>query len=123
MSRPEAGTIEELAHEVRRQLDRDAPELVAFASGMIRVASENPPGARYDECARLIAARYGELGLAVETLNPSGVGPCVAGTFGEGGRALYFSGHYDVVPAQRASQFEPVVRDGNLHGRGARTRQ
>lgn len=119
MSRPEASTMEELAHEVRRQLDRDTPDLVAFASDLIRIPSENPPGARYDECARLIAARYGELGLAVETMDPSGVGPCVAGSFGAGGRALYFSGHYDVVPAQDRAQFEPVVRDGHLHGRGA----
>jgi acetylornithine deacetylase/succinyl-diaminopimelate desuccinylase-like protein len=43
----------------------------------------------------------------------------VAGTFGEQGRALYFSGHYDVVPAQARSQFEPAVRKGHLHGRGA----
>ena len=55
----------------------------------------------------------------MRTLNPSGDGPCVAGTYGEGGRALYFSGHYDVVPAQDRSQFEPAVRKGNLHGRGA----
>jgi succinyl-diaminopimelate desuccinylase len=43
----------------------------------------------------------------------------VIATFGEGGRALYFSGHYDVVPAQDDSQFRPVVRKANLHGRGA----
>ncbi|HKG91471.1 MAG TPA: M20/M25/M40 family metallo-hydrolase [Gemmatimonadaceae bacterium] len=59
------------------------------------------------------------MGLAVRTVNPSGGGPCVAGTYGDGGRALYFSGHYDVVPAQDQSQFEPVVRKANLHGRGA----
>jgi len=58
-------------------------------------------------------------GVEVRTLNPSGDGPCVAGTYGEGGRALYLSGHYDVVPAQDRSQFEPAVRKGNLHGRGA----
>lgn len=52
-------------------------------------------------------------------MNPSGDGPCIAATFGEGGRALYFSGHYDVVPAQDQSQFQPVVRKANLHGRGA----
>ncbi len=119
MTRPQLSVAGGLASDIRRQLDRDTPELVAFASDLIRVASENPPGARYDDCARIIAARYRELGLAVETLNPSGVGPCVAGSFGAGGRALYFSGHYDVVPAQERSQFEPVVRDGHLRGRGA----
>lgn len=108
-----------LARAVTRQLARDEADLVAFASDLIRIPSENPPGAAYEACAALIATRMGELGFAVDTPNPSGVGPCVSATFGEGGRALYFSGHYDVVPAQARAQFDPVVRDGVLHGRGA----
>src|SRR4051812_26612670 len=52
-------------------------------------------------------------------MDPTGEGPCVAGTFGDAGRSLYFSGHYDVVPAQDRFQFEPAVRKANLHGRGA----
>ena len=51
-------------------------------------------------------------------MTPSGA-PIVTGTYGAGGRALYFSGHYDVVPAQSAEQFKPVVRKNNLHGRGS----
>lgn len=108
-----------LAAAIRAQLKRDRTALVDFAADLIRIPSENPPGQAYDRCARLIAARLRQLGLSVSTLNPSGVGPCVSGTFGEGGRALYFSGHYDVVPAQDKAQFNPVVRKGNLHGRGA----
>jgi acetylornithine deacetylase/succinyl-diaminopimelate desuccinylase family protein len=108
-----------IASEIRRQLQHDKSDLVDFASDLIRIASENPPGAAYSECAELIAARLREMGLEVCTMNPSGVGPCVTGTFGEGGRALYFSGHYDVVPAQDRSQFDPAVRRGDLHGRGS----
>ena len=108
-----------LAASVRRRLQRDRADLVEFASELIRIPSENPPGKRYASCATLIARHLRELGLGVRTLNPSGDGPCVVGTYGEGGRALYFSGHYDVVPAQDRSQFEPTVRKGNLHGRGA----
>ena len=108
-----------LAASVRRRLQRDRADLVEFASELIRIPSENPPGKRYASCATLIARRLRELGLGVRTLNPSDDGPCVTGTYGEGGRALYFSGHYDVVPAQDRSQFEPFVRKGNLHGRGA----
>ncbi len=108
-----------LAAAIRHQLQRDEADLVAFASDLIRIPSENPPGRAYARCARLIASRLRELGLSVRTLNPSGVGPCVSGTFGEGGRALYFSGHYDVVPAQDRTQFDPVVRKRNLHGRGS----
>ena len=108
-----------LVASVRRRLQRDRADLVELASDLIRIPSENPPGKRYTTCATLIARRLRELGLGVRTLNPSGDGSCVAGTYGEGGRALYFSGHYDVVPAQDRSQFEPAVRKGNLHGRGA----
>ena len=108
-----------LAAAIRRQLKRDEADLVAFASALIRIPSENPPGNGYSRCATLIAKWLRDLGLAVRTQNPSGAGPCVAGTFGTGGRALYFSGHYDVVPAQDPAQFEPAIRRANLHGRGA----
>ncbi|MDQ2673786.1 MAG: M20/M25/M40 family metallo-hydrolase, partial [Chloroflexota bacterium] len=108
-----------LAAAIRVQLRRGRADLVAFASDLIRIPSENPPGREYSRCASLIARRLRELGLPVRMLNPSGAGPCVSATYGEGGRALYFSGHYDVVPAQDRAQFQPVVRKANLHGRGA----
>jgi acetylornithine deacetylase/succinyl-diaminopimelate desuccinylase family protein len=108
-----------LAAHIRKQLKRDTADLVDFASELIRIPSENPPGLAYARCATLIARRLRELGLAVRTHDPTGDGPCVTGTFGAEGRALYFSGHYDVVPAQSRGQFEPEVRKRNLHGRGA----
>ena len=109
----------EVAARIRRLLTRERADLVAFASELIAIPSENPPGGQYAPCANVIARWLRELGLKVRTMNPSKQGPCVAGTFGSGGRALYFSGHYDVVPAQHQSQFKPVVRKTNLHGRGA----
>jgi acetylornithine deacetylase/succinyl-diaminopimelate desuccinylase family protein len=108
-----------LSTAVHRQLKHDAADLVAFASELIAVPSENPPGNDYARCANLISQRLRELGLAVRTVNPTGRGPCIASIFGDGGQALYFSGHYDVVPAQHESQFRPIVRKTNLHGRGA----
>jgi acetylornithine deacetylase/succinyl-diaminopimelate desuccinylase family protein len=107
-----------LAREVRRQVKRNTADLVQFTSELIRIPSENPPGNSYRECARLITRWLRDLGLKVRTVNPSGTAPCTLGTFGDTGRALYFSGHYDVVPAQSRSQFEPVPRKGNLDGRG-----
>lgn len=108
-----------LTAAIRQQLKRDRADLVEFASDLIRIPSENPPGRGSARCAAVITTRLRAMGLTVRTLNPSGVGRCISGTFGDGGRALYFSGHYDVVPAQDRSQFLPVVRKGNLHGRGA----
>ncbi len=108
-----------LTREIRRQLKRRTADLVEFASALIRIPSENPPGTGYDKCAALIASTLRQLGLTTHTVNPSGAGPVVIGTHGDGGRALYFSGHYDVVPAQSSEQFKPVVRKANLHGRGS----
>lgn len=46
-------------------------------------------------------------------------GACVLASVGAGPRALYFSGHYDVVPAQSRDQFDPRVENQNLFGRGS----
>jgi succinyl-diaminopimelate desuccinylase len=108
-----------LAVRIRRQLQRDKADLLDFATALIRVPSENPPGDSYGKCATLIASRLRQLGLAVRLVDPSGSGPSVFATFGEGKPVLYFSGHYDVVPAQHPSQFKPLVRKANLFGRGA----
>src|SRR5512143_1856950 len=109
----------DLADRVRRELRRNASDLVEFASALIRVPTENPPGTAYARCAALIASRLRRLGLRPRTVNPSGSGACVLGTFGQGGPALYWSGHYDVVPAQTRTQFAPAVRKAALHGRGS----
>ncbi|MGH7696868.1 MAG: M20 family metallopeptidase [Gemmatimonadaceae bacterium] len=107
-----------LTREIRLRIKRHTADLVDFASSLVKIPSENPPGAGYAKCAALIASRLRQLGLTTRTVTPSGA-PIVTGTYGEGGRALYFSGHYDVVPAQSAEQFKPVVRKANLHGRGS----
>jgi acetylornithine deacetylase/succinyl-diaminopimelate desuccinylase-like protein len=115
----QAARDKSLAVRIRRQLTRDTADLVDFAAAMMRVPTENPPGGAYARCAALIASRLRQLGLATRLIDPSGSGPSVLGTFGEGGRVLYFSGHYDVVPAQDRAQFAPAVRKAHLHGRGA----
>jgi len=114
-----AGTPRARAGRIRAQLRRDAGDLVDFAAALIRIPSENPPGAHCGKCAALIAARLRRLGIATRTVDPTGSAPSVVGTFGGRGPALYLSGHYDVVPAQDRSQFAPSLRKAHLHGRGA----
>ena len=46
-------------------------------------------------------------------------GACVLASVGNGTRTLYFSGHYDVVPAQSPDQLQPRVEGANLFGRGS----
>lgn len=89
--------------------------MLELTKRLIGIASENPPGNHYEECA----------GTLVEELNRLGFhevrreGACVLASVGSGSRTLYFSGHYDVVPAQSRDQFQPRVAGANLFGRGS----
>jgi succinyl-diaminopimelate desuccinylase len=112
------------AANVRDAVASHEAEIVELTTRLVSVASENPPGQRYRECAELLAEALGALDLSqrmVETSIPGEEEPrwCVQGTTGGSGRCLYLHGHYDVVPAQDAGQFEPVVEAGLIRGRGS----
>jgi len=89
--------------------------MIALTRELIAIPSENPPGNCYAETVRLLLLRLRELGFAETHME----GDCVLSLAGQGERTLYFSGHYDVVPAQNPSQFEPEVKGANLFGRGS----
>ena len=91
---------------------RDA--MVEFARRLIAIPTENPPGNYYAEAAALIRTHLEELGFETQAS-----GACILTFIGNGPRTIYFSGHYDVVPAQDRSQFEPVIKSANLFGRGS----
>jgi succinyl-diaminopimelate desuccinylase len=113
--------------------------MVDFASRLIAVPTENPPGRQYDACVEVIAAELRRIGLPFEVLDipplpgsPAGAGAraaaadserppgrCVRSFHGPGKRTLYFHGHYDVVPASDPRQFQPVRQGNRLSGRGA----
>ena len=82
---------------------------------LIAIPSENPPGNHYEECAGLLRDEL--LQLAFDRVRREGA--CVLASVGTGPRTLYFSGHYDVVPAQSRDQFQPRVENQNLFGRGS----
>jgi succinyl-diaminopimelate desuccinylase len=113
-------------------VDAAAPEIVAFASDLIRIPTVNPPGEFYDECARLIGGRLEQCAFDVEyhaaegrpehtaahpRLNVIGV------RTGRAARpAVHINGHFDVVPAGAGWSVDPFggeVRDGRIYGRGA----
>lgn len=108
-------------------------EMVAFTSELVAIASENPPGQAYPACVRVIADRLRALGLPCEivtyrppkgTRDDSGAAVVLSsvgsgGGRGSGGRTLYFSGHYDVVPVTTVGQCTPVLKGKTLFGRGA----
>ena len=92
---------------------RDA--MVSLTRELVAIPTENPPGNRYGDAVHLLHRRLRELGFTDTRVE----GDCVLSFFGVGDRTLYFSGHYDVVPAQSPTQFEPVVKGLNLFGRGS----
>jgi succinyl-diaminopimelate desuccinylase len=92
---------------------RDA--MVEWTQQLIAIPTENPPGNEYGRAVELICARLEQLGCKDTRVE----GECVLSFIGEGDRTVYFSGHYDVVPAQNPTQFDPVVKGANLFGRGS----
>lgn len=89
--------------------------MLDLAKRLIAIPSENPPGNQYEECARTLFEELARLGF--EDLRREGA--CVLASAGAGPRTLYFSGHYDVVPAQSRDQFMPRIEGANLFGRGS----
>jgi len=89
--------------------------MLQLANELIAIPTENPPGNAYAQAVELLCQRLRALGFTDTRVE----GECVLSFVGDGERTLYFSGHYDVVPAQNQSQFMPVTRDANLFGRGS----
>ncbi len=102
-------------------------EMIEFTSELVAIASENPPGNAYPECARAIASRLRALDLPCEIVRyrakadgRDGSGAAVVSSgVGAGRRTLYFSGHYDVVPVTTPGQCAPVLKGKHLFGRGS----
>jgi succinyl-diaminopimelate desuccinylase len=104
-------------------LDGRAEEMAALLDALVRVPTENPPGRELGRCAVVLGEALKRMGLSPDPIElaPSGSleGPAIVrGSVGGGAQLVYYHGHYDVVPAQSPSQFEPQRRDGKIIGRG-----
>ena len=113
MSEVEPRDTRQLASRLRERISE--PAMLDLAKRLIAIPSENPPGNRYEECVRTLSDELGKLGF--DDLRREGA--CVLASAGAGERTFYFSGHYDVVPAQSRAQFQPRVEGANLFGRGS----
>jgi len=98
---------------IRIQGYRDA--MVELTEQLIAIPTQNPPGDCYSEAVQLLHGHLLNLGFEDTRIE----GQCLLSFLGEGERTLYFSGHYDVVPAQSLSQFQPLKKDAKLFGRGS----
>ena len=109
---------------VQAWLDDRADEMAALLEALVRVPTENPPGRELGRCASVLRDALNRLGFAPELIDPASPGTLeapviVRGTVGSGTELVYYHGHFDVVPAQSSSQFQPERRDGRIIGRGA----
>jgi acetylornithine deacetylase/succinyl-diaminopimelate desuccinylase family protein len=93
--------------------DRDA--MVELTRDLVAIPTENPPGISYHDAIDLLTSRLRALGFDDTRVE----GDCVLSFVGSGTRTLYWSGHYDVVPAQRRDQFTPTLHGKTIVGRGS----
>lgn len=106
-------SLEEVCSRLRQRLS--GPAMVELTKRLIAIPSENPPGNQYEQCQGVLIGELNRLGFD----DVRREGACVLASAGTGPRTLYFSGHYDVVPAQDRDQFLPRVEGANLFGRGS----
>jgi len=102
-------------------------EMAVLLAELVSVPTENPPGRNYRSCADLLEKKLGEAGLSCErhpfplseTAASDETAVSLHAAYGRGERTLHFHGHYDVVPAQSAEQFQPERKEHFVFGRGA----
>jgi succinyl-diaminopimelate desuccinylase len=113
----------ELKLALAQALEAHKEAILNFSRDLIAIASENPPGNYYHECAQCIGGELERLGFDYRLVEAPGFADrprCnLISYFGGGRPTLYFHGHYDVVPAHRREQFAPRVEKGRLFGRGS----
>ncbi len=114
-----------IGENILQWLQRQENEMAAALEELIAVPTENPPGRNYQTCANILEEQLKRSGLACKRIaSPEpdadgGAAESLLATYGSGQPALYFHGHYDVVPAQSQEQFHPQRKEHFVFGRGS----
>jgi succinyl-diaminopimelate desuccinylase len=112
-----------IENELANWIRQHATEMAALLAELVAIPTENPPGNHYSACAGLLEGRLRDAGLLCERFSSDPGGEsgaaCLLASHGQGDLALYFHGHYDVVPAQSPQQFQPRRNGDFLFGRGS----
>lgn len=100
-------------------IGQERSRLLSDAAALIRIRSANPPGLERP-VAEWLATRLHRVAsvVSVEALTEDRANVVATFDFGPGPTFLFCS-HLDVVPVQDEGQWDPVIRDGRLIGRGA----
>ena len=91
-------------------------EMAALLEELVSIPTENPPGKNYAACVDLVENHVRRAGLTCERFSyvdandPADRAESLVCTYGNGKRALYFHGHYDVVPAQSGRSISPTAQ-------------
>jgi len=108
---------------VNGAIDEDRDAMQQLLASLVAVPTENPPATGYAPCVDLLVSTLARLGFPYETIpipsSREAPRTAVRAWLGSGAPALYFHGHYDVVPAASPSQFTPRVEGDALFGRGS----
>jgi len=101
-------------------------EMAALLADLVAIPTENPPGKNYRACVDFLENHLRQAGLDCERWGPgvsrndaANAPESLLATYRSGEPALYFHGHYDVVPAQTSAQFQPQRKEHFLFGRGS----
>ena len=112
----------DIEDRVTARISESEEQITDLTCRLIAVQTENPPGRCYGECVELLGNELTVLGLPYELIqlpdDQDSQQYAVVSGFGSG-PTMYLHGHYDVVPASRPDQFQPIVRGGRIVGRGA----
>src|SRR4030088_2206953 len=103
-----------MLREIKHSIASHRRQMLEFARELIAIPTENPPGKAAEECARVLRDRLRRMGFPIEPKTP---GHSIRSFYGRGKPALYFHGHFDVVPAASPAQFQPSIRAEKLFGR------
>jgi acetylornithine deacetylase len=105
----------------------DTHSLTELLKDLVKIDSVNPslvPGAAGEaEIAHYLKNWMESVGLETELVEVESGRPNIIGTLkgSGGGKSLMLNGHIDTVGADymNSDPFDPVIKDGNLHGRGS----
>lgn len=134
----------EAAKKIDAWIDANREDMLAFASRLIQIPSENRPPDGYEAAAqRVLQSKLEEKGATVDLFNVTDVPgiteheaflpgrhydgrPNVVGRFKGtgGGKSLLFSSHMDTAPREplpwhHTEPFSGEIKDGKLWGRGS----
>lgn len=103
-------------------MDKQAIEIVAITSELIKFETVSPQGNEY-KCARFLADLMGKIGMRIKTVAKRKNRTNVIGEIGGGKKSLVIACHMDTVKLGDGwtvtEPLKPVVKNGKIYGRGA----